>query len=245
MNNKDYLQEYTIEYPEKSGNKYIFDPFLFGRGAWKILNRNNKPGRYADKTLQKKLNEFFFKRSELPYLYERIKNAGNIEKDKLKNISTAWLQLKIKALRNNIEIPDNDVLKDMSIFSTGGMYLYFYDAKYKQTLPKWDSLPLTIILEKRANGFLGLNLHYLPMDERSVLLGKLLVSNSVYNKSNNSLKININYDNLKKSNNYFKGYDVCIKEYLYSHIRSKILPIDSHEWLYTILLPLENFHYNR
>lgn len=245
MKKIDYLQEYTIEYPENSGQKYIFEPYLFGKGAWKVLDRNNKPGKYAEKTLQKKLNEFFFKRPDLPFLYERIKNANNIEKNKLKDISNAWLQLKIKALKQNIEITGSDVLKDKTVFTTGKMYLYFYDAKFKTTLPKWDSLPLTILLERRTNGFLGLNLHYLPMNERSVLLGKILQSNSIYNKSNDSLVMNLTYDVLKKSGNYFKGYDVCIKEYLYSHIQSKILPIESHEWIYAVLLPLENFHYNR
>lgn len=245
MNNTDYLKEHTVEYPDKSGFKYIFDPYLSGKGAWKTLDKSNKPGKFVDRSLQRKLNEFFFKRPELPSLYERFKTANFAEKIKLKDISTAWLQLKVKALQQNKEIFGEDVLKERTLFNPGQMYLYAYDAKHKQTLPKWDSLPLVIMLERRTNSFLGLNLHYLSMNERSVLLGKILQSNSYYNKANDTLKTTITYDDLKKSNNYFKGYEVCIKEYRYSNIRGKILPIDSHEWLYVILLPLENFHYNR
>ena len=245
MNEFNYLEEYVVEYPDKSGNKYIFDPYLFGKGAWRILQKNNKSGQFVQKTLQKKLNEYFFKRPELPSLYDRFKKADYSEKNKLKEISMAWLQLKIKALNQNLEIADVDVLNNRTSFSTGQMYLYVYDAKNKNTLPKWDTFPLTIMLEKRTNGFLGLNLHYLSLNERSILLGKILQSNSVYNKSNDKLITNITYDILKNSSNYFKGYDVCVKEYLYSHIRSKILPIDSHEWLYVVLLPLENFQYKR
>ena len=245
MNIKNYLTEHTIEYPAKSGNKYIFDPYLFGTGAWKILEKTNKSGKFVEETLQKKLNEYYFKVPTLPSLYERFKEADTIEKTKLKEISMAWLKMKIKALQQNTEISGRDVLKERTTFKPGQLYLYVYDAKHKKTLSKWDSLPLAIILERRDTSFLGLNLHYLSINERSILLGKLLQSDSVYNKGNDILKVKINYEDLKKSSGFYKGYEVCIKEYLYSNIRGKILPIDSHEWLYVILLPLENFHYKR
>lgn len=245
MGKIDLLTNHTIEYPVKSGNRYIFDPYLFGTGAWKSLDRSNRPGKFVEQSLQRKLNEFFFKVPKLPSLYERFKSANTVEKNKLKEISMAWLQLKIKSLRENTEIVGQDVLKERTTFRPGQMYLYFYDAKHKATLPKWDSLPLTIMLERREDSFLGLNLHYLSMNERSVFLGKMIQSDSVYNKANDLLKVNVKYDDLKNSKNYYKGYEVCVKEYLYSNVRGKILPIDSHEWLYAILLPLENFHYNR
>jgi len=242
---KDLLEFHIIEYPEKSGQKYKFDPYVFGRGAWRILYSDNREGRYVPSSLQKTLNQYFFKRKELPSLYERFKQSTPENRKQLKDISIAWLQLKIKALRQNSELSGYDILKERTTFSPGQMYLYFYDAKHKDTLPKWDSLPLTIMLERRADSFLGLNLHYLSMNERSVFLGKMLQSNSVYNKANDVLKVNVKYSELKNSKNYYKGYEVCVKEYLYTHIHGKILPIDSHEWLYAILLPLENFHYNR
>jgi hypothetical protein len=241
----DLLEYHIVEYPEKSGNRYKFDPYLFGRGAWKILRSDGKEGRYVPTSLQKTLNEYFFKKRDLPSLYERIKLSSIGEREQLKDISMSWLQLKIKALRQGTEIEDLNVIRSKSIFSVGGLYLYFYDAKHKDTLPMWDKLPLTIVLDRTSTGFLGLNLHYFSMDERSVLLAKILQSYSVYNKATDTLRVNINYNTLKGSKTYFKGFEVGIKEYLYSHIQSKILPIESHEWPYAILLPLEQFQYNK
>jgi hypothetical protein len=240
-----YLEYHITEYPEKSGRRFKFDPYLFGKGAWIILGPDNRDRNYAPKSLQKKLNEHFFKRSELPSLYERIKNASKPEREQLKDISMSWLQQKITSLRKGTEIQDLDVIRSKSGFTVGGLYLYFYDAKHKATLPMWDRFPLTIVLNRTSTGFLGLNLHYFSMNERSILLAKILQSNSVYNKSTDTLKANLTYDTLKGSKTYYKGFEKGIKEYLYSHVQSKILPIESHEWPYAILLPLEDFQYNK
>lgn len=238
------LEYHIIEYPENSGKKYKFDPYLFGRGAWKEILPNNKE-KYVSRSLQLRLNEYFFKRSTLPSLYERFKTFSVAERQELKDISMSWLQLKIKALRQGTEIEDLNVIQSKNIFSQGGLYLYFYDAKYKDTLPMWDKMPLTIVLGITSTGFLGLNLHYFSMDERSILLAKILQSYSLYNKSTDTLRVSINYETLKSAKNRFKGFEKGIKEYLYSHVQSKILPIESHEWPYAILLPLENFQYNK
>ena len=44
----------------------------------------------------------------------------------------------------------------------GGMFLFFYNPKLKDKLPYYDRFPLVIPLERYADGFLGINLHYLP-----------------------------------------------------------------------------------
>ena len=245
MEKFNFLDYYTVEYPEKSGKKYMFNPYLFGRGAWTTMRPDNKPGEFVPSSQQKTLNQFFFSRPELPYVYERFKNLNIQERKKLKDISMSWLNLKMKALTQTAQIEDIDVLEGNGTFKHGMMYTYIYDAKYKNILPKWDAFPLTIVLEKRTKGFLGLNLHYLPINERSVLLGKMLQSYSAYNKQTDKLKLTLDYSVLKESGQMFNGYEKCVKEYLYDHIRSKILPIESHEWMYAILLPTANFHYKK
>ena len=140
--------------------------------------------------------------------------------------------------------PKIKFVTDKNNLTEGGLYFYAYDAKYKDKHPKWDSFPMTIILKKTKTGFLGLNLHYLPINQRSVLLGRMLQSNSIYDKRKDKLKLTITYD-LLKSSSAFRGYEKCVKEYLFTNIQSKILPLDPHEWLYAIILPLENFHYKK
>ena len=56
----------------------------------------------------------------------------------------------------------------------GGMYQYVYDAKTKEKLPYWDAFPLIVCINVYADGWLGLNLHYLPPILRAKLLDKLM-----------------------------------------------------------------------
>src|SRR5210317_1545107 len=55
----------------------------------------------------------------------------------------------------------------------GSMYMYFYDAKHKATLPYFDRFPLVFPYASAPGGFMGLNLHYLPLDQRAVLMNAL------------------------------------------------------------------------
>ena len=45
----------------------------------------------------------------------------------------------------------------------GRLNMFFYDPKFKKTLPYYDTFPLVLPLEPYSDGFLGINLHYLPM----------------------------------------------------------------------------------
>jgi hypothetical protein len=143
-------------------------------GAWAILTANNKPGKYVEKSLQRELNQFYFQRDELPTMQERFRNASAEEREKLRDISISWLQLKIKGIQQGIGVPQT-LTPEYKQFVEGGLYLYVYDAKYKDILPIWDKFPLTIVLEKYNEGFLGLNLHYLDTNIRLGLLGQLIV----------------------------------------------------------------------
>lgn len=240
---KDYSQYHTVEYPEGSGKQYIFDPYNFGYGSWAVLTPQGKPGKYLEKSLQAELNEFFFSREELPSLYERFTSASKEERERLKDISIGWLQLKIKATQANNLLPRNTKERTKQ-FVPGGMYFFVYDAKHKNTLPVWDKFPLVIVLDKTTDGFLGLNLHYLHGLNRVRFLSHLLNDLSVYNRASDILRLQITYNTLKYTNQY-KDYKVCIKKYLTDHLRSKVLPIESHEWNYAAILPIEKFQYKK
>lgn len=240
MANNNYTDWHIIEYNKK---RYIFNPFLFGIGAWAILTANNKPGKYVERPLQIALNKFFFEREELPSLYERFNQANMTEKQKLRDISIGWLQLKVKGIRQNIEVPKTIATNNRQ-FTEGMMYFFTYDAKYKDTLPMWDKFPLVILLEKYSDGFLGLNLHYLDENVRLMFLSNLLSDMSVYNKGNDKLKLQISYRKLANAFQY-KDHKTCVKRYLDSHVQSRILPVESHEWIYAAALPVAEFKYNR
>ena len=48
----------------------------------------------------------------------------------------------------------------------GRLNMFFYDPKFKKTLPYYDTFPLVLPLENYPDGFLGINFHYLPMNLR-------------------------------------------------------------------------------
>jgi hypothetical protein len=120
------------------------------------------------------------------------------------------------------------------------MYFFFYDAKMKDTLPYFDRFPLVIPIEQYANGFLGLNLHYIHPKDRIILLDKLsdIATNKNYDERT---KLKISYDYLLSASSIFEAKP-CLKRYLYTNISSRFLEIKADEWDIAALLPVENFN---
>ena len=56
----------------------------------------------------------------------------------------------------------------------GSMYMYFYDPKWKDKLPFYDTFPLVLPFGPAKGGFYGINVHYLPYMLRAKVLGELL-----------------------------------------------------------------------
>ena len=154
-----------------------------------------------------------------------------------------WLGQKIADLKNTSQIPVG-VAREAAIRKTnrltlGGLYCFYYDPKGKADLPYYDRFPLVLVLEKYQDGFLGLNLHYLPIKYRVAFLDKLL-DYAVLNDEDEVKRIRITYDILNASKR-FREFRPCIKKYLYNHTKSKILTIQPNEWDVAIFLPMQVF----
>lgn len=121
----------------------------------------------------------------------------------------------------------------------GEMYLFNYDPKLKKTLPYYDTFPLIFPLESHGKSFLGLNLHYLPLRQRAVLMDALyaLASDKKYDENT---KLKISYDILKGSSKT-RFFRPCVKRYLRSHVKSRFLKINAKEWDIALFLPLQRF----
>ena len=120
--------------------------------------------------------------------------------------------------------------------SAGRMSMFFYDPKFKQRLPYYDTFPLVLPLEPAPRGFIGLNFHYLPYGARFKLLQDIqkFASNAKFDKST---KIQADYSSLK-GNKYLKP---TIKKYLYSQVRSNFLRVDVDEMALAAYLPVARF----
>lgn len=168
-----------------------------------------------------------------PFLDVRAK-AGDSER------SLLWYQTQVKSLRN---VTPNRLLTNTPDLTTnilpGFMYMFFYDAKHKETLPYWDMFPLVLPFRKIPDGFLGINLHYLPYGTRFKLLGALhtLASDD---KMNENTRLRLNWDLLEGSTR-FAPVKACVKHYLYAHVSSKFLHVKYPDWVTAAMLPIDRF----
>jgi hypothetical protein len=123
--------------------------------------------------------------------------------------------------------------------SIGSMYMYTYDAKHKKTLPYFDRFPLVFPFKKVSGGFMGINLHYLPLPYRAKLMDSLYsISNN--NRYNETTKIGMTY-NILNGSSKFRYFKPCVKKYLTTQLRSKFLYVYPSEWDIALFLPLERF----
>jgi len=121
----------------------------------------------------------------------------------------------------------------------GGMYMMEYVAKHKATLPYYDRLPLIFPYKKVPGGFMGLNMHYLPLQLRAKLMDALYdtANNTKYDEST---KLRISYQILDKAAKY-GPFKPCVKRYLTSQVTSKFLYVYPSEWDIALFLPTERF----
>jgi hypothetical protein len=121
----------------------------------------------------------------------------------------------------------------------GMMYLFMYDAKTKNVLPYFDRFPLIFPFRRVQQGFLGINLHYLPYMLRARLM------DSLYDTLNNdkmdeTTKLRINYGILNSAAK-FRFFKPCVKHYLNNQVKSRFLLVNPQQWETALFLPLERF----
>lgn len=121
----------------------------------------------------------------------------------------------------------------------GSLYMFFYDPKYKETLPYYDRFPMVFPFATSATGFTGLNMHYLSYKFRVVLLDNLLKFKSTKNLDETT--------RLKYSWNIISGIskhklaEHCVKSYLYDHVMTPTKLISPTDWVTAMMLPVESF----
>lgn len=121
----------------------------------------------------------------------------------------------------------------------GHMYYFLYDPKHKVTLPYYDKFPLIFPIESYDDGFLGINMHYLPPFFRARLMDALYTTRTD-NKFDKKTKLKISY-NILKSATKFKYFKPCVKRYLSKHVRSNFIKVPSEQWDFALMLPVDRF----
>jgi len=150
--------------------------------------------------------------------------------------STQWYKDKIKEFGQPGAL---DLIRDGKRNNKpfyGKLNMFFYNPKFKKKLPYYDTFPLVLPLERYGDGFLGINLHYLPIPLRIRLLDRL-VDYSNNTQFDESTRLVVNYSRLKK----VKLIKPTIHKYLASQVQSQFRRIDADEFTVATLLPVQRF----
>lgn len=157
--------------------------------------------------------------------------------------SSRWFEQQIRMLSQK-EIRPNRLITSNAEFNVpnvipGEMYLFQYDAKYKDVLPMWDMFPLVFPFNMTNNGFIGLNMHYLPYPIRIRLLDALL-EHRTNNTLDSNTRLKISWS-LIQSTSKFKVAEPAVHRYIRSHVVSPFKKIESMNWATAMMLPVERF----
>jgi hypothetical protein len=121
--------------------------------------------------------------------------------------------------------------------SVGRLNMFFYDPKYKKTLPYYDTFPLVLPLERIPGGFAGINFHYLRPVARFSLLEQLQRYATRGREITSANSFDVSYNRVKN----IPLVKNTIKKYLFSHVKSNFLRIDFDEAALAVYLPVAQF----
>ena len=156
--------------------------------------------------------------------------------------SAQWFQDKIKGLKGTVKnrfsstnaakfYRESEKIQD-SVFqrraSLGDLFCYYYNPKYRKTLPYYDMFPMIMLLSAEKETFLGINFHYLRPKWRAILLDRV------------SAKIGGGLPKWSKLRQ-IRQIAPTIKRYRFDHIMKKVIPIEEDEQEIAIFLPTEKF----
>lgn len=158
-----------------------------------------------------------------------------------------WLVEKASMAKNpdiSRRILVNNDQRGRSTAMLGRMYFYRYEPRFGDKMTQYDKFPMCIPIKRYGNGFMGLNLHYLPVGGRTKLL-EILIRYKSEALISDKTRLNVNYDTLLTSNALEKLAKPCIHRYLWSQCRSRFIEIYPSEFDKAIQLPVEQWVFNQ
>ena len=157
--------------------------------------------------------------------------------------SAQWFQDKIKGLKGGLrnQFSSTNAAKFYREAETkvnptvlkrraelGDLFCYYYNPKYRATLPYYDMFPMIMLLSAEKDTFLGINFHYLRPKWRAVLLDRV------------SAKLGSGLPRWSKLRQ-IRQIAPTIKRYRFDHIMRRVVPIEENEQEIAIFLPTERF----
>lgn len=154
----------------------------------------------------------------------------------------SWLLQKMAKLHPSVQdrmeiIRDREAQRNRTMI--GRFYFFFYNPKTREKLPYWDLFPMVIVLQRYNDGFLGLNLHYVPPKDRLILLTQLRRF-ATGPLTDERTRLRLSYPLLKALHQAYRATP-CIKKYLAGYVQSRFIEIPPTEWDIAATLPAQIF----
>jgi len=181
------------------------------------------------------------------YIFQKIAKEGKIAgitpgteeaRDWFRDRASEVSDVNPKQIIRHTEARPN-LYSKITQLDVGRMYMFQYDPKHKETLPYYDIFPLIFVMERYKDGFLGMNMHYLPPLFRARLMDRLYTIERSDNMRE-SKKLRSSYA-LLNSAAKFKYFKPTVKRYLTTNLRSRLLWIPEEQWDIALFLPTERF----
>lgn len=122
----------------------------------------------------------------------------------------------------------------------GSLYFYKYDPKHKATLTIYDKYPMAFPIKMYGNGFLGVNMHYLPIGERK----KFVKSVNDYKETSDLTRIDVSIELFNELERTGRIYDVipeAVHRYLFTNVRSRFIQILPEEYEKAVQLRIDEW----
>lgn len=157
--------------------------------------------------------------------------------------SKGWFEQQVTLLtKQNItpnKVMSGDASANVNRVQPGHCYMFMYEPKMKKELPYYDRFPLVFPFSKTPDGFMGLNMHYLPYHVRIKLLDALMVFKS-NTRMDETTRLKYSWQIIDGVSRFVVAKP-CVKHYLLGHVRSPFRKVDSADWATAMLLPVERF----
>lgn len=159
------------------------------------------------------------------------------------NKSRTWFEQQARMLAGKRIEPGRLVRTNAELNVTkivpGELYLFQYDAKLKDTLPFWDTFPLVFPFRKMPDGFIGLNMHYLPYPARIKLLDQLMHFKTT-STLDETTRLKLSWNTIRTLSQ-MQIAEACVHRYLINHVKSPLKRIEAPDWTTAMMLPVERF----
>lgn len=181
--------------------------------------------------------------NQIDYFSEIQDYAKMLDIDSRERQSLIWFSTIVRDMYGDSKIDEKMLVDEIMGEVTedrkpGKLYMFKYNAKWKDRLPYWDAFPLVVTLDYGRKYILGLNLHYLPPTYRNVLFQNML-KYATNKKLDGRTRLKLTYDMLK-SMSKLRFFRPCIKKYLRRRIKKEAI-IPPRYWNIAVNLPVENF----